>query len=382
MADDASSSLEIPDEHLPELRRVSDAGGEDCARLSGEWTLLPLRARFEALLAEATALATQAGLVWDLRGIERLDRAGAMLLWTAWGHRRPERLRWHPEHEELFAQFGARTTLSRPPREPVFGLVALGRRVLAFADHLAGALRLAGQLLFDAGTMLRRPDLIAWREISANVYRTGAQAMGITALVGFLVGITLSYLTSRQLKNYGADIFVIDILGISVWRELGPLLAAILVAGRSGSSMTAQLGVMRVTQELDALSVMGVSHTVRLVMPKVIALALTLPLVVVWTSGIVLLGGMVAARAQLGIEYVQFLNGLPSAVPVANLWLGLSKAMLFGALIALVACHFGLRVKPNSESLGAGTTDSVVTSITVVIIVDALFAVLFSDVGI
>jgi len=382
MADDASSSLEIPDDHLPKLQRVNGADGQDSARLSGEWTLLTLRERFEALLDEATALAAHAGLQWDLRGIERLDRAGAMLLWTAWGHRRPTQLQWQPEHEELFSRLGERTVLPRPPAQPAFGLVALGRRMLAFGDHVLDALRLLGQLFFDLGTMLRRPHLIAWREISANIYRTGAQAMGITALVGFLVGITLSYLTSRQLKSFGADIFVIDILGISVWRELGPLLAAILVAGRSGSSMTAQLGVMRVTQELDALSVMGVSHTVRLVMPKVIALALTLPLVVVWTSGVVLLGGMVAARAQLGIEYVQFLNGLPSAVPVANLWLGLSKAMIFGALIALVACHFGLRVKPNSESLGAGTTDSVVTSITVVIIVDALFAVLFSDVGI
>ncbi|MGA0608720.1 MlaE family ABC transporter permease [Caldimonas sp. KR1-144] len=370
------------DASSPQLHRTSEDGGVTVARLSGEWTLLSLRPHFEALQAQARALAGERSIVWDLRDIARLDRAGAMLLWTAWGHRRPQRLRWQPEHEDLFTQFGAATSLARAPGAPSFGLVALGHRVLSFGDHLADALRLAGQLLFDLALMLRRPDLIAWREISANIYRTGAQAMGITALVGFLVGITLSYLTSRQLKNYGADIFVIDILGISVWRELGPLLAAILVAGRSGSSMTAQLGVMRVTQELDALSVMGVSHTLRLVMPKVIALAMTLPLVVVWTSGIVLLGGMVAARAQLGIEYVQFLHGLPSAVPVANLWLGLSKAMLFGALIALVACHFGLRVKPNSESLGAGTTDSVVTSITVVIIVDALFAVLFSDVGI
>lgn len=372
-----------PESQAPELRRASDGNGAAvAARLSGEWTLLALRSRFEALQDEVSALAADAGITWDLRGIERLDRAGALLLWTAWGHRRPAQLLWHPEHEEMFAQFGAPIVLPKPPATPGFGLLALGARMLAFADHLSGALRLAGQLLFDLALLARRPDLIAWREISANIYRTGAQAMGITALVGFLVGITLSYLTSRQLKSYGADIFVIDILGISVWRELGPLLAAILVAGRSGSSMTAQLGVMRVTQELDALSVMGVSHTIRLVMPKVIALALTLPLVVVWTSAVVLLGGMVAARAQLGIEYVQFLHGLPSAVPIANLWLGLSKAMIFGALIALVACHFGMRVKPNSESLGAGTTDSVVTSITVVIIVDALFAVLFSDVGI
>jgi len=195
------------------------------------------------------------------------------------------------------------------------------------------------------------------------------------------VGVTLSYLTAKQLKTYGADIFIVNILGISVWRELGPLLAAIIVAGRSGSSMTAQLGVMRVTQELDALSVMGISHTVRLVLPKVLALSISMPLVVVWTSAVVLLGGMVAASLQLGIDYIQFVQGLPAAVPIANLWLGLSKSVVFGALIAMVACHFGLRIQPNTESLGAGTTDSVVTAITVVIIVDAIFAVAFSNVG-
>jgi phospholipid/cholesterol/gamma-HCH transport system permease protein len=136
-----------------------------------------------------------------------------------------------------------------------------------------------------------------------------------------------------------------------------------------------------VTQELDALSVMGISHTMRLVLPKVIALSLSLPLVVVWTSGVILMGGMLAASAQLGIDHVQFLHALPSAVPVANLWLGLGKSVVFGALIALVACHFGLRIRPNTESLGAGTTQSVVTSITMVIVVDALFAILFADVG-
>ena len=205
--------------------------------------------------------------------------------------------------------------------------------------------------------------------------------MPITALVGFLVGMTLSYLTAKQLRTFGADIFVVNILGIGIWREIGPLLAAILVAGRSGSSMTAQLGVMRVTQELDALSVMCISHTERLVLPKVLGLAVAMPLVAAWTSLVMLLGGMVAAKAQLGIDYLQFIDALPAAVGVGNVALGLSKSVLFGALIALVACHYGLRVEPNTESLGAGTTSSVVSSITVVVIVDALVAVMFSDVG-
>ncbi|MDE2567015.1 MAG: ABC transporter permease, partial [Burkholderiales bacterium] len=247
------------------------------------------------------------------------------------------------------------------------------------AQELIEAVRLAGQLLLDALAGLRRPGRIAWREISANVYRAGAQALPITALVGFLVGVTLSYLTARQLKAFGADIFIVNILGIGVWRELGPLLAAVLVAGRSGSSMTAQLGVMRVTQELDALSVMGISHTARLVLPKVVALALAMPLVSVWTSLTMLLGGMIAARSTLGLDPQQFAQALPAAVPLANLLLGLGKSVGFGALIALVACHFGLRVKPDTQSLGEGTTASVVSAITAVIVLDAVAAVLFSN---
>ena len=201
-------------------------------------------------------------------------------------------------------------------------------------------------------------------------------------MVGFLVGVVLSYLSAQQLKLFGADAFIINILGISVVRELGPVLAAILIAGRSGSAITAQLGVMRVTQELDAMAVMGIPQTLRLILPKMLALAISMPLIVLWTNSIAMIGGMVSAQAELGIGYTYFLSSLPDAVPIANLWLGLGKGAVFGLLIALVACHFGLRIEPNTESLGIGTTNSVVTSITVVIIVDAIFAIMFKDIGI
>ena len=130
------------------------------------------------------------------------------------------------------------------------------------------------------------------------------------------------------------------------------------------------------------MAVMGIPHTLRLILPKMLALAVSMPLIVLWTDAIALLGGMVSAQAELGIGYTYFLSSLPDAVPTANLWLGLGKGVVVGLLIALVACHFGLRIEPNTESLGIGTTSSVVTSITVVIIVDAVFAVLFKDVGI
>jgi phospholipid/cholesterol/gamma-HCH transport system permease protein len=272
--------------------------------------------------------------------------------------------------------------LPRHRRQFMGPFMVLGRAMLTFADHLYGMTMLLGRVGLDALHLAREPARIPWREISANLYRTGAQALGITALVGFLVGIVLSYLSAQQLRSFGADIYIVNLLGIAIIRELGPVLAAILVAGRSGSAITAQIGVMRVTEELDALAVMGIPHTVRLVLPKMIALAIAMPLLVLWTDAVALIGGMVSAQVQLGMDYRHFISSLPEAVPIANLWLGLGKGVVFGIMIALIACHFGLRIKPNSESLGIGTTNSVVTAITVVILVDAVFAIAFSDVGI
>jgi phospholipid/cholesterol/gamma-HCH transport system permease protein len=360
------------------LRQRGDAGPGVWAA-SGQWTLAAVADRFAAIEQDIAAAAATAR-AWDLSGIAAIDAAGAVLLWRGWGHRRPAGLLLRPEHEAVFGALAA-APLAPPKAARPRRLARPWRALLAGADHAIAATRLLGQLALDLLGWLRDPRQIAGREVSANLYRAGAQSLPITGLVGFLVGLTLAFLTSRQLKAFGADVFIVNILGISVWRELGPMLAAILIAGRSGSSMTAQLGVMRVTQELDALSVMGISHTARLVLPKVVALALALPLVTLWTCALMLAGGLLAAKAQLGMDPWQFLRALPAAVPVSNLALGLSKAAGFGALVALVACHFGLRVRPDTESLAAGTTASVVSAITAVIMLDAVVAVMFSDLG-
>jgi phospholipid/cholesterol/gamma-HCH transport system permease protein len=350
--------------------------------LSGPWILRALEERLTELTAQLTECGRDANRHWDLSGVTRLDHAGALLLWRAWGGQRAQHLTLRPEHEGLFSGLTVQRAREQRPRpnwrDPT---IALGNRLLAFLDHALDFVLLVGQIALDTARIVRRPRDMPWREISANIYRTGAQALGITALVGFLVGIVLSYLSAQQLKTFGADIFIINLLGVSVIRELGPVLAAVLVAGRSGSAMTAQLGVMRVTEELDAMTVMGIPHTVRLILPKVIALAISLPLVVAWTDTVALFGGMIAAQWELDISYSLFLLRLPEAVPIANMWLGLGKSVVFGMLIALIACHYGLRIEPNTESLGSGTTDSVVTAITMVIVVDAAFAVMFRNVG-
>jgi phospholipid/cholesterol/gamma-HCH transport system permease protein len=363
-------------EEEPALDREGGQDGPPGWRLRGAWTLPALAGRY-AEFERSIADAARAPAPWDLQAVSAIDGAGALLLWRGWGHRRPAQLALQPEHEGLFV------ALERAPKAPkrTIGRVRKLPLLRRIGDHAADLTALTGQLVIDVARWLRHPGTIAWREISANVYRAGAQALPITALVGFLVGVTLSYLMSRQLKAFGADIFIVDILGIGIWREIGPLLAALLIAGRSGSAMTAQLGVMRVTQELDALAVMGISHTARLVLPKVLALAVAMPLVTVWTSLVMLAGGIAAAQVQLGLSPYTFLIEMPRAVPAWALGLGVAKSVGFGALIALVACHFGLRVKPDTESLGAGTTASVVAAITVVIILDAVVAIMFQDVG-
>ena len=366
----------------PQLRRTSGPDGGERVELSGPWILRALEAQLADLTAQLAEHARDGNRLWDLTGVTRLDHAGAMLLWRAWGGRRVPRLTLRSEHEGLFAGLAApRPKAPLPARDWLAPLGALGEVILAFGEHALQFMQLVGRLVIDTARTLRHPRELPWLEISASIYRTGAQALGITALVGFLVGVVLSYLSSQQLKTFGADIFIINLLGVSVIRELGPVLAAILVAGRSGSAMTAQLGVMRVTEELDAMTVMGIPHTVRLILPKVLGLAVSMPLLVAWTDSVALIGGMMAAKWELGLSYSLFLTRLPDAVPIANLWLGLGKSVVFGILIALIACHFGLRIEPNTESLGAGTTSSVVTAITTVIVVDAAFSVMFSNVG-
>jgi phospholipid/cholesterol/gamma-HCH transport system permease protein len=366
----------------PRLRRVSGGEGGERVELSGPWILRAFEAQLPELAPQLTEYARDTSRHWDLSGVTRLDHAGALLLWRAWGGQRAPRLTLKPEHEALFSGLHAQRTRAHPERRRWYAFVhTIGNKILGFGEHALAFVMLVGRIVIDAAHLLRDPRSVPWLEISANVYRTGAQALGITALVGFLVGIVLSYLSAQQLKTFGADIFIINLLGVSIIRELGPVLAAVLIAGRSGSAMTAQLGVMRVTEELDAMTVMGIPHTVRLILPKVLALALSMPLVVAWTSAVALAGGMIAAQWELGIPYSLFLMRLPEAVPISNLWLGLGKSIVFGMAIALIACHYGLRIEPNTESLGAGTTDSVVTAITMVIVVDAAFAVMFSDVG-
>ncbi|MCC5888381.1 MAG: ABC transporter permease [Gammaproteobacteria bacterium] len=356
--------------------------------LEGTWNLSALGPVLDDISEELATAAKRpeargAESHWDLCSVNALDSAGALLLWRAWGRRFPAGLDMRDEHRSLFEKWTHEREGYSPPRKSwsSMALAWLARFSRASLEHMRGGILVIGQFALDLGTLARYPSRIPWREMSATIFHTGAKALGITALVGVLIGVVIAYQSAMQLKLYGGEIFIVNILSFSITRELGPILAAILVAGRSGSSMTAQLGVMRLTQELDAMTVLGMSVSQRLVLPKVIGLTIALPLLTMWTIILAMLGGMVASNLALGMPYQQFIRALPDTMPLVNLWIGLGKAAVFGTLIGLTAAYFGLRVQPNTQSLAVETTRSVVTAITLVIVLDAVFSVMLRGVG-
>lgn len=374
-----SSTINVP----PRVSIDADDAGR-VVRLSGQWTALALASDRDRAGRLLRGMRSETLAQWDLTAVERLDHAGGQALWRAWGRKLPESVALTDTQRGIFERIALLD--AQPHEQPeavpwVDPITRLGLGLFAFAEHLRGAVTLFGGFVLDLLSLIAKPSRTPWKALSANLYSAGAQALGITALVAFLIGIVLGYLSAQQLSAFGANVYIVNILGLAVIRELGPVLAAILVAGRSGSAITAELGVMRLTEELDAMSVMGISHGMRLVLPRVLALAIAMPLLIMWTDVIALMGGMLAAKLSLGISFEFFVQSLRKAVPVVNLWIGLSKGCVFGMLIALVACHFGLRIKANSQSLGKGTTSSVVSAITVVIFADALFAIAFQGVG-
>ncbi|MGR9035533.1 MAG: MlaE family ABC transporter permease [Gammaproteobacteria bacterium] len=366
----------------PSLEVLKQDGHRRCIKMSGHWNLRNLSA-LPRLQQDIKRYARDKSMQWDMDSIAVLDNAAALIIWLAWGKRIPASLKIRQEHLRLLERWQFQQIPESEPRiSPVVRLVeTLNRMLIGFWVQFIDLVMMLGQLMLDMIYLILHPSEIPWAEISTSIYEAGVRALGITALVGFLIGIVLSYLSALQLKMFGAEIYIINILSLSIIRELGPLLAAILVAGRSGSAMTAQIGIMRVTEELDALSAMGISHSMRLVLPKVTALTLVLPLLSIWTNAAALLGGMFSAENTLDISYRQFFNKIPDTVPLVNVFIGLGKSAVFGLMIALIACPFGFRIKPNTESLGEETTNSVVAAITIVIMVDAWFAILFMNVG-
>ena len=213
------------------------------------------------------------------------------------------------------------------------------------------------------------------------IYHAGCKAVGIVGLLAFLIGVVLTYQVGKELSQYGANIFVVNLLGLSILREFGPLITAIIVAGRSGSAFTAELGAMKMQQETDALITLGISPLERLVLPRIIGLLIALPLLTMFANILAIIGGMCSSKGLLGLSFYNFLVQFQLNVSVKSLLLGMLKAPFFAFIIAVIGCYRGLLVKQDSVSIGVETTKSVVFSIFSIIVADAFFSVLFSLLG-
>lgn len=223
---------------------------------------------------------------------------------------------------------------------------------------------------------------IRFKEIFFEMNESAIKALGIIALTSFLIGLVIAYQSAYQLKIYGANIFIVDMLGISIFRELAPLMTAIVIAGRSGSAFTAQIGAMKITEELDAMKTMGFEPFIFLVLPRIIALMITMPILIFVADIMGIFGGIIVSYVDLGISVSLFIERLNEVVALKHFVIGLIKGPFFAFLIASIGIYRGLMVKNDTQSIGFNTTKSVVESIFAVIVCDALFSIIFTNLGI
>jgi phospholipid/cholesterol/gamma-HCH transport system permease protein len=257
-------------------------------------------------------------------------------------------------------------------------LEQVGKRTHAVWDQTQALLGFVGKTATALVAWLAHPARIRWRPILFNLRSGGFDALPIVGTLSFLLGIVVAYQGADQLRQYGANIFVADLVGLSMLREFAPLMTAIIIAGRSGSAYAAQIGTMSVTQEIDAMRTIGIAPLEMLVLPKFLALLIALPLLTVFADLLGVLGGMLMARAQLGVGIAEFLDRFSKAVSVTSYMVGLGKAPVFAAIIVLVGCFQGFGTRGGADSVGQHTTQAVVQSIFLVIVADALFSVAFS----
>lgn len=350
----------------------------------GAWTVHEAR-HLERQLA-AVAWPTTEQVVVDGSALTEMDTAGAWLLYRVirsleQAGRTVSVQGLRPGFQSLLQiiQTPAMETALRalPVGKPGM-LERVGRLAWEVGDHILAMLSFIGACALALARSLLQPRRMRWRPVLHNLQSSGFGALPIVGLLSFLMGVVIGYQGAGQLSRYGANIFIADLVGLSMLRELSPLLTAIIVAGRSGSAYAAQIGTMKVTEEVDALRTIGVAPIEQLVLPKVLALLVALPLLTVYADILGVFGGMVMAKAQLHVGYAEFLDRLGDAVSLSSYLVGVGKAPVFAAIIAIVGCFRGFQVTGSADSVGRETTVSVVQAIFLVIIADALFSIVFS----
>ncbi|MDD2780189.1 ABC transporter permease [Sulfuricurvum sp.] len=347
---------------------------------SGMWTLPYL----STVTYQLETLHPKSLLIWDVSNISELDSAG-IALWHLY-HRAFEKegitselIGINENHSKLYSLlYSGKNEIFSPPTRPSW-LYSLGEGAHKNLTGITQFIAFLGEAFVLLFYTLLHPSKIRYRSIVAHIFTTGASALPIIAISAFLIGVVIAYQSIVQLQKFGADIFIVDTIGISLTRELAPLITAIVVAGRSGSAFTAQIGAMKMTQEIDAMKTMGFDPFTFLVWPRVIALMIVMPLLIFFADIIGIFGGMVIAQAQSNLSFTEFIHRLQGALALKHYMIGIIKGPFFAFLIAMVSTYRGMQVSSNTESIGYYTTKSVVNAIFLVIACDALFSILLTE---
>jgi phospholipid/cholesterol/gamma-HCH transport system permease protein len=344
---------------------------------AGAWTrqgLAGLASRLPPLPAAS------APLVLDGSGLTAFDSAGAWSLrqWLGARAAQADLRGWAPAWQALM-QLAVAADLAPQVPPPRPGPVrSLGLTTLRGLQQVQALLAFVGQVAQAGAGVLAHPRRLRWRSVLHHVQIGGFAALPIVGLMSFLLGVVVAYQGADQLRHYGANIFVVELVGYAMLREFAPLMTAIIIAGRSGSSYAAQIGTMVVTEEVDAMRTLGIAPLEQLVLPRLLALAIALPLLTVWADITGVFGGMVMARTQLDIGFHEFIERFGREMHGASLLVGLGKSLVFAVVIAVIGCHQGFCTRGSADSVGRQTTLAVVQSIFLVIVVDAVFSVLFN----
>ena len=359
---------------------ATDAG--TVLRLAGAWRL----ERLEAIEAACDALALPGHASVDGSALEQIDSAAALVLLRALRRRAVTVGSWvgfSAAHARIVDQVRRHLDAADavPPAGRQTALAWLGRQTAEVGSLLHGHLNFLGATVATFGATLAHPGRLRLRELTVQLEQTGLRAIPVVSLVTLLIGVVVAYLLGLQAEKYGANIFVVDGVAIGATREFAPIIVAVIVAGRSGASFTAQLGSMRLTEETDAIRTLGLSPMQVLVLPRVLALMLALPLLVFVGDVMALLGAMVIAQPMLDIPPTAFLARLREQLDLRHVVIGLVKAPVFALVIAVIGARMGMTVGRDTRALGAATTSTVVQSIVAVILLDAAFAVVTQALG-
>lgn len=355
-------------------------------RLQGAWRLRDLAAIDAELRRIAWASGGALGVTVDGSALAEIDSAAALALLRALrrgGAAAPTWTGFAPAHRRVVEQVESHVDAAAPlpPPRPRRVLEHVGRQTLALATLLHGHLAFFGATVLAFGELLRQPRRLRSRELTVQLEHTGLDALPVVALVTALIGVVIAYLLGLQAEKYGANVFVVDGVAIGATREFAPIIVAVIVAGRSGAAFTAQLGAMRLTEETDAIRTLGLSPMQVLVLPRVLALMLVLPLLVFVGDVMALVGAMAVAGPMLDLTPPVFLARLREALEVRHVLVGLAKAPVFALVIALIGTRMGMTVARDTRAVGAATTSTVVQGIVAVILLDAAFAVLLQSLG-